>query len=86
MFGDGLSRLLADFVLVGGAAAALFALSRLFYVVYRIARRVELTWSLVEQELSPNGGYSLKDQIGRIDVLLEAHDLRLQRVEERLQG
>lgn len=56
-----------NLLLTGAAAGALAAVGHVVIVIYRIAKRIDIVRDAVERELLPNGGSSLKDQIGRID-------------------
>lgn len=59
---------LAQAIIVTGAVVtALFVLARSVRSTYRFVRRLDLIHTTILQELLPNGGSSLKDQISRID-------------------
>jgi len=70
--------------LVVGAAAVVVALTilgKFALLLWRGARGLEEMANLVNHELRPNGGGSLKDEIGRIDRHTQRHDQRLDTVE-----
>lgn len=51
-------------VLAGAAAAALLVIGKFLRGVYRFFQRMEAIHDAVVGELLPNGGTSIKDQIG----------------------
>lgn len=59
---------LATIALSGAAVAALIAIGKAILGVYRAARRIESTFDLVEHELKPNSGSSLRDAVDRIEI------------------
>lgn len=58
----------------GSIAAIILALGiigRAVLGVYRLAKRVDETNSLVHRELRPNGGSSLRDAINRVEAKVD---------------
>lgn len=56
---------------VGSLAAIVLALGiigRAMIGVYRLAKRIDETNALVQRELRPNGGSSLRDVINRVEA------------------
>lgn len=62
-------------VAIGAAVAASYVIGRAVWSVYRFVKRLELIHTTILAELIPNGGFSIKDQIGRIDKRLERLEL-----------
>jgi len=58
-------------IVTGAVATALFMIGRFvrttIHGTYRFARRLDLIHTTILEELLPNGGSSIKDQISRID-------------------
>jgi len=70
---------LTGIVLAGASVAALIVLFKAMWWAHRFVQRLELVHDTVIAELLPNGGTSLKDQIGRIDqrvAVIEATQAR----------
>ena len=74
-------------IYLGGSAAALLAIGALARGVWRINRRIVVIVNAV-QELSPNGGRSIKDTVTRTEEKVDATSRELcelkQRFEEHL--
>lgn len=67
--------LLLTIVLIGAATGAIATILHYGWKVargaYRMAKRIESTFELVDHELRPNSGSSLYDAIKRIDSRVE---------------
>lgn len=70
-------------ILVGGGAAALLAIGALARGVWRINRRIVTIVDAV-QELSPNGGRSIKDTVTRTERKVDATTAEVSELKRRL--
>jgi len=55
-----------ELALIIAAAGAIFG--KVTYWLYRVVNRIEKNFELIDKELRPNGGSSLRDAINRIET------------------
>jgi hypothetical protein len=68
-------------IVVAGAGSVLV---KAIMGLFRTASRIEKVWEVVNRELTPNGGHSVKDQLNRMDARLVVVEEKVHVVENKV--